>query len=245
MHGPLTESHDVAAMLAALDALIPPTQSGGAVLEEWEIEGLLESGAQRPASAASRLRATLPSEDIRACVECGAALDLPAPRVGLPTETWRCLRCGAATVSGTTPPGFSKPGVAQRAHRSERIPVAQLTTSQPAQLRRLVERLTAADYLDAERRATPRYPVSLPAVGIPLGVDGHAAGLPVRVTTRDVSLAGLSGYCETPLAVSLLVIDFTPGGLAGWQAALRVVRQRTTGFLHEFAGEFIGQTDPA
>jgi hypothetical protein len=232
------------AVSALLAALAPPPSRGseaGGMFSDEEINEILGAGAQHQAPTAERLRAMLNTDLIKRCVECSAELDLPAPRVGKPTETWRCLACHAVCVTGLTGESVSRPGIAQKAHSSERLPLPQFAASQPAQLRRLVERLTAAGYLDDERRTKPRYAVSLPALGVPLNEARLVVGPPIRLTTRDVSLDGLSAFSETKLTTSLMLVDLTLGGFMGWQVAVRVVRQKTTGFLHEFGAEFVAE----
>lgn len=202
-------------------------------------QALLVDG--RAVSLANRLRATAQFDRIDFCPDCDARLGLPAPLAGRPTETWRCAGCHAVVVSGVTDDVFAERGVAKKEGRSTPVVLEQLAASQPAAIHSLVRQLSMADYIDRERRQHPRYPVSLPAMAVPLDDLRRVVRTPIRITTRDVSLSGLSAFSETPLPTTYVLVDFTPAGYVGWQAAVKVIRQRTAGFLNEFAGGFIAE----
>lgn len=220
----------------SVDALLE-TAAAGALSAEAIDETLL-IGPPPTQSAADRLAAKLKTEEIERCPSCEVTLGLPAPRVGEPTETWRCFACGAIVLSG--PVEVAPPeDVAEQALHELQVPLQRLPMGRPENLKRLVQRLTASDVAGPEHRRHPRITVSLPAVGIPLSETRRAEGTTVRVTTRDISLSGMSLFADREVASPLLLIDFTSAGFRGWQVPIQVCRRQQTGFLHEIGGTFL------
>lgn len=223
-------------LIEAAEAQVPATEP----YSDAELDPVLLAGGPRPGSQESKLRATLVNDLIRSCPRCKVVLDLPAPIAGLPTETWRCKACHSVFITGPTD-GVAEAAnkVAQRAFQDSRIAIDRLPVCETGALKGLVRTLTAAAYNGPERRAYPRYSASLPAIGVPLNEHFDACARPFRVTTRDVSGSGLSGFTETPPPTDLALIDFTPAGLFGWQVAVQINRRRSSGFLKEFGGRFV------
>ena len=79
----------------------------------------------------------------------------------------------------------------------------------------------------------------MPAIGVPLDETRQACRPAVRLTTRDISLSGLSLFAEKPIAAPLLLVDFTPAGLHGCQGVIEINRREVAGFLHEVGGQFV------
>ncbi|TWT94071.1 hypothetical protein Pla108_37830 [Botrimarina colliarenosi] len=232
---------DAAALLAALQATPKPVASVPPSL--YDIASLNEVLLvdNRKASRTDRIRSTIDYDTIDSCVDCEAVLGLPTPKAGLPSEVWRCRACHAVVVTGETDETLASQRFAERIADDEKIALDQLPASQPAAFTKLIRRLTSSDYVESEKRGHPRYTVSIPAVGIPLNESRRAVHGPIRITTRDLSLKGVSAFSEKPLPTELLLIDFTLAGFVGWQAAVQVKRRRTAWFLHEFGGLFIGE----
>lgn len=207
---------------------------------DGELDSVLLAGGKRPGAVESRLRATLINDLIRTCPQCKVDLDLPAPVEGLPTEIWRCRTCQSVFVTGPTdktPAAVHE--AAERAFHDSLLSITRLPVCKPGALKSLVKTLSAAVYSGPERRAYPRYSASLPAIGVPLDDNHDTLGRPVRITTRDISGSGLSGFTESPLPTDLVLVDFTPAGLFGWQVAVQIQRRESSGFLMEFGGSFV------
>lgn len=235
----MADTFQAAKLLELIEAAeAVPVQTGS--YSDSQIDTVLLAGGPRPGAVESQVRASLINDRIRTCPSCRTVLDLPAPKEGRPTETWRCESCHSGFVTGST--DGDEAAVtrgAQRAFQDTRINVQRLPVAKPGALKDLVSKLSAGVYGGPERRGYPRYSASLPAIGVPLDTSHRVAGAPYRITTRDVSGSGLSGFTEERPPTDSMLIDFTPAGLYGWQAVVRIDRRRSAGFLYEFGGPFL------
>lgn len=229
---------EIAALLSAAESVIPSAEDAAPTSGslQAQIDELLLVGGASPAAAHRRYAEKAPVKTIERC-GCGVELGLPTPEPGGATEVWRCASCGTVYVSGSTEEGV-KPSQAEKALNDSQTPLGKLSGSDSAAREELLRALSGASFLGPERRQTPRFDVSLPAVGVPIDTHGRIVGRAVRVTTRDVSADGASVFTEAPVAAPTLVIDFTAAGFPGRQVALKITRQRVTGFLHELAGVY-------
>lgn len=240
LHDVLAESQ-IAALLGAANATIPEEPDSDDASEDDSAgvrELLLSGGASGVPWCQVVRRFRQPTIDD--CPECAAPIHLPAVQPGKPTETWRCLDCGAVWLTGpTVGPSPASRRAEKRTSEDPRFPISAMPVSVPATRRRLLQDLTRADYIGPEHRKYPRTTVSLPTIATPMARDGSIIGTPFRATTREISMIGIGLFCEEPVTSPCLLVDFTPSALDGWQVVLRIVRRHTAGFLNEVGGELL------
>ncbi|MGL4514485.1 MAG: hypothetical protein ACRCT8_15460 [Lacipirellulaceae bacterium] len=225
---------------ASVNSALRGTGATASEIPPEVLDSILLASNPRKESASVRLTPNVVIERIARCPGCCEEMDLPAPRAGEPTETWRCLRCGATCLSGPTGgPRFDPAAHAERATDPLAIPSRGLPTQDLSALRRVVSLIAAVSHLHNERRTAPRYPVSLPALGAPLDRDGRVIPPMLKLTLRDVSIEGLSFFAFVPVSCERMVIDLTPGGLPGAQVVVALTRLRQLGFLYEVGGTFV------
>lgn len=94
-----------------------------------------------------------------------------------------------------------------------------------------------------ERRAQPRYAISLPVDVQPLNADHHPCGPARRVVTRDISEQGIGLLSDRPIETQYLRIEIpTPSG-EPVEALVEVLRCRRHAFLYDIGGRFVTDSD--
>lgn len=204
-----------------------------------DLNALLLPGVDPLGNSMRTVTASINHDEIKTCFGCEARLGLPALKAGECSETWRCTKCGATFLTGNTIEKDIFIENAEQDFQDSTNLYDNLPTQQPENLERLVKEMSGANYVGPERRTSPRYPISLPAIAIPLDENHQSARSAVQVTLRDISREGLSLFSDIALPQPFLLVDMTSGGFSGAQVVLKVCRSRPLGLMHEIAGTFV------
>ncbi len=180
------------------------------------------------------------------CNGCGAwqAFHPPTPKTN--AQAWYCQTCGAviyakfdlqniADYSGIT---LLTPEDGLIANLGN-APDETMDSTPPEHLQRLVRMLTSREFKGIERRRYKRYAAVAPVVAVPLGEDFRVAGMPIRMTTTNVSHDGIGLIHTQYLRAPFYALDFTIAGLELRQAIVKLLRVRGLGPVYESGGRFV------
>ena len=121
---------------------------------------------------------------------------------------------------------------------------SQRKSSPPERVASFIRRVIRGEkfYTGAERRASLRYPVTMPVKATPIDDKHQATGEAFLAVTRDISVGGLCMYHLEAVTARFLQLDLSNhGDTDTLHVVLEVVRCRQTGPLFEIAGRFVGQ----
>lgn len=104
-------------------------------------------------------------------------------------------------------------------------------TENGAEIRSFVTELAREYLLDApDRRAEPRYQLTLPVILRPADSEFQPIGAIIRAVTRDLSAGGIGLMCQDPLSCNVIV-DFTSMAGRRLVAKAQVLRCDARGVL--------------
>jgi hypothetical protein len=187
------------------------------------------------------------------CSSCGTFISLQPPTPNTKATTWLCKQCGAIYF-GSEDFGAQFQGVSPGESSGQNPFVAPVEiridsasqTIPPENVQRLIKSLVPNDdYTGPDRRRHKRYPVTVPAIALPLAIDFRIAGEPVKVTTANVSFGGAALIHTRFVDAPYLALDFTVAGVELLQVVLKVLRVRSVGPVYEVAGEFVSRLSQA
>ena len=95
-----------------------------------------------------------------------------------------------------------------------------------------------------ERRAFPRYAISLGVICCPLDEQFERVGDPFEAVTRDLSESGVSLVYDIPIEPGNLSMTFNDGHGDLVEMHVRIVRCEPHGSLYLVAGEFVNDAIP-
>jgi hypothetical protein len=84
-----------------------------------------------------------------------------------------------------------------------------------------------------------RYRMAVPVVAVPLGFDFKIAGEPLRMTTKDISLGGVSLIHTRFTDQPYFALGFTAAGVEYVQVIAEILSVRNFGPVYEVAGQFV------
>lgn len=186
----------------------------------------------------------VPAADVLdVCTQCSATISLRAPTFHAPASPWLCGGCGS--VYFAIPADASvrdRSGKARRVNYEQVIDVAavdllgQGSAVPRAALHQLIRFLNASVVEGHEKRREPRFGVTLPVIAVPMGPDFRVIGEASRMTTVNVSKAGVALFDVKPCHAAYLTLDFSPAGMSSSKAILEVLRVSTVFSAYEVAG---------
>ena len=112
-----------------------------------------------------------------------------------------------------------------------------------------VSKLTAGLYASSkrehglERRALPRFLLSVIVEVQPMDEDLKLQDLPFRIVTRDLSFAGIGMQGSRPVKTKFLALQLTSPNGDRMQVLLEVIRCRSSGNVYDIAGRFVTRED--
>jgi hypothetical protein len=109
----------------------------------------------------------------------------------------------------------------------------------PANLLRLVKLLCNQDYRGVERRHHERHTAVVSVIAVPLSEQFRVAGLPLRMTTTNVSHGGVSLINGDDHLSAYYALDFSVSGMPLSQAVVAPVRMRPLGTVYEIGARFV------
>jgi len=175
------------------------------------------------------------SDQTDTCPTCGKRVGLKRPTESdLPVSTWVCKGC-QGIYFGT-----------DRSAHSDLIPVdVMLTPEKEVRLAPEVdfafEQSMPAGDDHNERRRHKRYLARLPATVVPLDEHFRIDGVPVQLTTHDISLGGVCLKHMAPLEHEYLYVDFKLSQRRRVRMLAEVVRQIERGKAYEIGCKYISR----
>jgi hypothetical protein len=97
-------------------------------------------------------------------------------------------------------------------------------------------------YNGVERRADPRFPISIPVKVTPYNTQGNRSREKFVAVTRDMSASGIAFLHTAPVEEDFWLLEFGHPQTEGVRLALQVLYRRPVGPLWEIAGRFV--TEP-
>jgi ribosomal protein L37AE/L43A len=199
---------------------------------------------------ASTDAAAFPKANVK-CSGCDHPIAYQPPIPGEPVGIWLCQTCGAVYYGDDAEEAAAHAFGVVRAAGSQTNPYignvsaaldARIGSVPPEYVQRLVRALTSSAHEGPDRRQTKRYRMAVPVVAVPLGFDFKVAGDPLRMTTKDISVGGVSlihtRFTERPY----FALDFTAAGVEHMQVTLEVLSVKNFGPVYEIAGKFVDRT---
>jgi hypothetical protein len=221
------------------------TAQGASLLEREVPRDIADSSRNGRSTPATRVGAGAVAVK---CSGCEQPITFEPPVPGEPVGLWICKTCGAVYYGDDAEEAAANAFGVVRAAGSKTNPYvgrvtaaidARVGSIPPEYVQRLVHSLAGRIYDGTDRRTHRRYRMAVPVVAVPLGFDFKIAGEPLRMTTKDISLGGVSlihtRFTEQPY----FALDFTAAGVEHVQVIVEVLSVRNFGPVYEVAGRFV------
>ena len=180
------------------------------------------------------------------CGICESPVGFYPPEVNAEVCPWYCQCCNAIYFAKAAPAHDKNYfGVAPLAPFATLVATAAPWLSEiedgapPANLLRLVKLLCNQDYRGVERRHHERYTAVVSVIAVPLNEHFRVAGLPLRMTTTNVSHGGVSLINGDDHFSANYALDFSVSGMPLGQAVVAPVRMRALGPVYEIGARFV------
>lgn len=180
------------------------------------------------------------------CGTCGLPVGFYPPEINAEVCPWHCQCCNAIHFAKAAPahdknyfgiaplPPFADL-VAPEAPRLSEVEDA----TPPDHLLRLVKLLCNQDYRGVERRRYQRYAAVVSVIAVPLNDEFRVSGLPLRMTTTNVSHSGISLIYNDYHVSAHYALDFSVSAMPLCQAVVTPVRMRALGPVYEIGARFV------
>ena len=180
------------------------------------------------------------------CGTCGLPVGFNPPEVNAEVCPWHCQSCNAIYFAKAAPAhdknyfGIAPlpPFADLVAPAAPWLPKVEDATP-PDHLLRLVKLLCSQDYRGVERRRNQRYTAVVSVIAVPLNEQFRVAGLPLRMTTTNVSHGGISLMYGDYHVSANYALDFSVSAMPLCQAVVTPVRMRALGPVYEIGARFV------
>jgi hypothetical protein len=156
--------------------------------------------------------------------------------------TWICKKC-LTPYRGHFSPGLAKTHGGNISIGKFRIDRTRLQNP-PRAIAATINSWKPQPYEGKEQREKARRRLTMPVAVMPVDDGFKPVGVPVLLTTRDISLSGICLLHDQPLWPKYLVVDLPARNLQNSiQLVVEVVRCRAVGDLFEIAGRFVMRSE--
>ena len=123
-------------------------------------------------------------------------------------------------------------------------PSDSLVVTAPGAIAEFILSLVASvqTYNGVERRADPRFPISIPVKVTPYDTQGNRSREKFVAVTRDMSASGIAFLHTAPIEEDFWLLEFGHPQAEGVRLVLQVLYRRPVGPLWEIAGRFVNET---
>jgi hypothetical protein len=179
----------------------------------------------------------LPQERIETCGQCGRTLPLAKPAPGQLAIRWICNGCSASYQAVLA--------VDSLAEALDHVRPAGLVFDRkklvhpPEAIARFVRKAVGDMEPEHERRVTPRYPLVLPAIALPMDPRLRPVDDPFAAMTRNLSKSGLCLVHTRAVRAKLLAVELSDQQGETMQLVMRLLRCRPVNHFYEVAGAFL------
>jgi len=180
------------------------------------------------------------------CGTCGLPFGFYPPEINAEVHPWYCQSCDAIYFAKAAPAhdqnyfGITPLPTCANLVAPEATCFSEVEDSTPPDhLLRLVKLLCNQDYRGVERRRHQRYTAVVSVIAVPLNDQFRVAGLPLRMTTTNVSHDGISLIYGDYHVSANYALDFSVSAMPLCQAVVKPVRMRALGPVYEIGAKFV------